>query len=78
MPSPTAASLDDEVDNGQEEEEDDEYGSKGRPVRIIDGSSGGKADFKKWRNTTVHPIHIGKKMTTSELLVKKIDMVKKI
>ena len=52
----------------EEEDEEDEYGSKGRPVIIIDGS-GGQTDFKRWRNTTVHPVHVGKKLTAGELLV---------
>ena len=54
-------------DEVEEEDEEDEYGSKGRPVMVIDGS--GQTDFQKWRSTTVHPTHIGKKMTAAELLV---------
>ena len=58
----------------EEEEEEDEYGSKGRPIIIIDGSSG-HTDFKKWRNTTVHPTHIGKKVTARELLVSSLTLL---
>ena len=35
---------------------------------VIDGS--GQTDFKKWRSTTVHPTHVGKKTTAAELLVR--------
>ena len=69
MQSPQPA---DDPEEGEEEEEEDEYGTKGRPVIIIDGSSG-QTDFKKWRNTTVHPTHVGKKVTARELLVSSTD-----
>lgn len=54
------------TDGGEGEEEEDEYGSKGRPCVVIDGS--GKTDFRKWKKTTMHPTHVHKKMTAGELL----------
>ena len=41
---------------------------KGKPALVVDGSS--KDGFKKWRKNTIHPIHVTKRMTAAELLVR--------
>ncbi len=54
-------------DSEEEEEEEEQYGGKGRPCLIVDGS--GKAGFRRWRKTTMHPIYLSKQTTAGELLV---------
>ncbi len=59
--------VQDEAKDADEEEDDDQYGGKGRPCLVIDGS--GKSQFRRWRKTTIHPIHLSKTTTAGELLV---------